>query len=270
MVLCGDSHQLPPSLHSQQVVKHTGFGQSLFVRLLRLGVPSVELDEEFACRPSLWQLVSGCYPGVKRVCEKDEWKRGNGCLRYDYQCVKCSEGEKEEARYLVSFYQYLRLCGYESSRVSVLSNTEGQRDVLRELFREECGKNPVFGLPSRICTIDQYQDERNDVILLSLVGSEDGGWMKDPRRWIVGVSAARLGLYVFCDGGFLTRSLEGQPFSSLLLARPTTLQLVENEYEPWEREIEEEVGSFEVGVMVMINGIGFECNTLSPDSISFL
>lgn len=270
MVLCGDSQQLPPSLHSEQVIKYTGFNESLFVRLLHLGVPAVELDVEFASRESLWQLVSSYYPGVKRVCEKEEYKRSNGCLRYDYQCVKCSEGASEEARYIVSFYQYLRLCGYEASRVSVLSNSEEQRDVLRELFREECGKNPVFGLPNRICTIDQYQDERNDIILMSVVDSDKDGSMKDYRRWIVSICAARLGLYVFCEDSILESCVKGQSFSPLLLSRPTTLQLVENEYEPCERAIDEEVNSFEVVFMILSNGIGFEYSTFSSDCLLFL
>ena len=105
---------------------------------------------------------------------------------------------------------------------------------------------------------------------MSVVDSDKDGSMKDYRRWIVSICAARLGLYVFCEDSILESCVKGQSFAPLLLSRPTTLQLVENEYEPCERAIDEEVNSFEVVFMILSNGIGFEYSTFSSDCLLFL
>ena len=51
--------------------------------------------------------------------------------------------------------------------------------------------------PLTVSTVDQYQGQQNDYVLLSLVRTSGIGYLRDVRRMIVGLSRARLGLYTF-------------------------------------------------------------------------
>lgn len=58
--------------------------------------------------------------------------------------------------------------------------------------------NPYLAPPPRqIATVDKYQGQQNDYVLLSLVRTRAVGHIRDVRRLVVAMSRARLGLYVF-------------------------------------------------------------------------
>ena len=61
MVLLGDPHQLPPVIKSRALAAHCGLAQSMFTRLLRLGVPAITLDMQGRCRPELAALFAWRY-----------------------------------------------------------------------------------------------------------------------------------------------------------------------------------------------------------------
>lgn len=256
VILLGDPAQLPPIVQNQQLARQAGYDQSLFARLLRLGVPSIQLDAQGRCRSSLASLFAWRYQGLSNLPHVQEMTRANACLRYEYQCIHCEGEEKQirphvyqnpvEANYIVSFYQYLRLCGYSAEQITVLTTYNGQRELIMELMNEHCKKNPVFGMPAKVTTVDKYQGQQNEIVLLSLVRSESVGYMRDVRRMIVAVSRARLGLYVFCNTELFANCFELREIFDLLLKRPKTLQLVENEYVPCERKVEDVVPGFEV------------------------
>lgn len=50
-IMIGDHHQLPPVIKNMAFQKYCNMEQSLFTRLVRLGVPTVELDMQGRARP---------------------------------------------------------------------------------------------------------------------------------------------------------------------------------------------------------------------------
>jgi len=73
-------------------------------------------------------------------------------------------------RYIVATYQYMRLCGYPASSITILATYNGQKMLLRDVLAERCGSHPLFRLPARVTTVDKYhQGQQNDYVLLSLV-----------------------------------------------------------------------------------------------------
>ena len=48
---------------------------------------------------------------------------------------------------------------------------------------------PLFGRPKAVSTVDKYQGQQNDFILLSLVRTRNVGHLRDVRRLVVAVSA---------------------------------------------------------------------------------
>lgn len=56
--MLGDHNQLPPVVKNSSFSKYSNFDQSLFTRLIRLGVPYVQLDKQGRARPELMKLYS--------------------------------------------------------------------------------------------------------------------------------------------------------------------------------------------------------------------
>lgn len=70
-------------------------------------------------------------------------------------------------------------------------------------------------------TVDKYQGQQNDYVLLSLVRTRVVGHLRDVRRLVVAMSRARLGLYVFGRVDLFLNCYELQPTFSKLVQRPT-------------------------------------------------
>ncbi|GKC68271.1 intron-binding protein aquarius [Tanacetum coccineum] len=83
-----------------------------------------------------------------------------------------------------------------------------------------------------VATVDKFQGQQNDFILLSLVRTRFVGHLRDVRRLIVAMSRARLGLYVFCRRSLFEQCYELQPTFQLLLQRPDHLCLNVHEIAP--------------------------------------
>jgi intron-binding protein aquarius len=78
----------------------------------------------------------------------------------------------------------------------------------------------------KITTVDKYQGQQNDYILLSLVRTKTVGHIRDVRRLVVGLSRARLGLYVFARVSLFQNCYELSNAFKLLMQRPSTLHLI--------------------------------------------
>lgn len=60
-------------------------------------------------------------------------------------------------------------------------------------------------------TVDKYQGQQNDYVLLSLVRTKTVGHLRDVRRLVVAMSRARLGLYVFANVSLFNNCFELSP-----------------------------------------------------------
>jgi len=92
-----------------------------------------------------------------------------------------------------------------------------------------------------VTTVDKFQGQQNDFILLSLVRTRFVGHLRDVRRLVVAMSRARLGLYVFCRRSLFEQCYELQPTFQLLLQRPDRLGLNFNENTAYTDRVVEEV-----------------------------
>jgi intron-binding protein aquarius len=179
VVLCGDHFQNSPVIQSMAFRNYANLEQSLFSRLVRLGVPTVTLDQQGRCRPSIAKLYQWRYPtlgNLPHVQESREFLTSNAGFKYDYQFINVpdykGQGEREptphfiqnlgEAEYAVAIFQYMRLLGYPASKISILTTYAGQRALVKDVLSHRCAKNPVFGLPRIVTTVDKYQGEQND------------------------------------------------------------------------------------------------------------
>lgn len=53
--------------------------------------------------------------------------------------------------------------------VVVLACACAYNSLVRVAILKRCASHPAFGLPARVTTVDKYQGQQNDYVLLSLV-----------------------------------------------------------------------------------------------------
>ncbi|KAJ4859970.1 AAA domain-containing protein [Trichoderma breve] len=266
IVLCGDHFQNSPVIQSLAFRHYANLEQSLFSRLVRLGVPTVTLDQQGRARPSIAKLYEWRYPKLDNLPDvqtNPEFLRANAGFKYDFQFINVpnykGRGEAEptphfiqnlgEAEYAVAIYQYMRLLGYPADKITILTTYAGQRALVKDVLAHRCA-NPIFGLPKAVATVDKYQGEQNDYIILSLTRTSRVGYLRDVRRMTVAFSRARLGLYVLGRREVFEACPELRPAFDVLLQRPDKLMLVTGELFPTERQSTDEDGPVE-GEVVM-------------------
>ncbi|KAG0055975.1 hypothetical protein BGZ83_006742 [Gryganskiella cystojenkinii] len=246
VVLIGDHNQLPPVVKNMAFQQYGNMEQSMFTRFVRLGVPTVQLDAQGRARSKMAALYKWRYNelgDLPNVLQNEEFKFANPGFKYDFQFVNVDnyhgQGETAprphfiqnlgEAEYIVAVYQYMILLGYPSEKITILTTYNGQKDLIRDVLKQRCGWNPVFGRPAAITTVDKYQGQQNDYVLVSLVRTKSVGHIRDVRRLIVALSRARLGLYVFGRQKLFEICHELEPAFKQLLRRPTKLWLKREE-----------------------------------------
>ncbi|GAB1214986.1 hypothetical protein ATERTT37_004168 [Aspergillus terreus] len=258
MVLCGDHLQNSPIIQNLAFRQYAHFEQSLFLRLVRLGVPVITLDQQGRCRQSIAELFRWRYkqlgdlPVVESV---EEFKKANSGFQFDYQFINVPDyqgvGEREptphfiqnlgEAEYAVAIYQYMRLLGYPASKISILATYAGQTALIKDVLSHRCAKNSLFGMPKIVTTVDKYQGEQNDYVILSLTRTRTVGYLRDVRRLTVALSRARLGLYILGRREVFESCYELKPAFDLLFQRPDKLMLAPGEMFPTTRSLDDEV-----------------------------
>ncbi|KAF3769991.1 P-loop containing nucleoside triphosphate hydrolase protein [Cryphonectria parasitica EP155] len=268
VVLCGDHFQNSPVIQNLAFRDFASLEQSMFSRLVQLGVPTITLDQQGRARPSIAQLYQWRYPqltNLPHVETSEEFLTSNAGFKYDYQFINVGDykgkGEAEpvphfihnlgEAEYAVAIFQYMRLLGYPASKISILTTYAGQRALIRDVLSHRCAKNPIFGMPKIVATVDKYQGEQNDYIILSLTRTTKVGYLRDIRRLTVALSRARLGMYILGRREVFESCYELRQAFELLLQRPDKLSLVVGELWPSQRRLPEDTKEAVPGEAVM-------------------
>lgn len=248
-IMIGDHHQLPPVIKNMAFQKYSNMEQSLFARFVRLGVPTVDLDGQGRARPSICNLYNWRYKklgNLTHVESSSEYLVANSGFLYDFQLINVEDfngvGESEpsayfyqnlaEAEYCVAVFMYMRLLGYPADKISILTTYNGQKHLIRDVINIRCANNPLIGRPNKVTTVDKYQGQQNDYIILSLVKTRAVGHLRDARRLVVAMSRARLGLYVFARASLFKNCFELTPAFNQLMLRPMKLVLLPHETYP--------------------------------------
>ncbi|XP_010916892.1 uncharacterized protein [Elaeis guineensis] len=279
-ILIGDHHQLPPVVKNMAFQKYSHMDQSLFTRFVRLGVPYIELNAQGRARPSIAKLYNWRYRDLgdlPYVRDESIFHKANAGFSYEYQLIDVPDylGKGEttpspwfyqnegEAEYIVSVYMYMRLLGYPASKISILTTYNGQKLLIRDVVQRRCTACGI-GPPNKVTTVDKFQGQQNEFILLSLVRTRFVGHLRDVRRLVVAMSRARLGLYIFCRRSLFDQCYELQPTFQLLLQRPDQLALNLDESTPSTERLVGDTGKihFVGGIQEMESLVNFKIHQL--------
>ena len=208
LILIGDHKQLRPNPNEYYLAQKYNLDISLFERLIRSGIPHATLQIQHRMRPEIAGLVCPyIYPTLfnHESVLKYENIRGvtTNMYFFDHQYPEAenddlrSHSNAEEAKLVVALCDYFLKQGYSSSQITVLTTYTGQLLKLKPLMP----RNKFEGV--RITAVDNFQGEENDIIILSLVRSNDNGrvgFLKIENRICVALSRAKKGFY--CFGNF--------------------------------------------------------------------
>lgn len=226
VILAGDHCQLPPTVKSIMALKG-GLGKTLMERIVENKPETVTLlkmqyrmNEQIMKFSSEW-FYHGMVESAPTVSHR-------GILDYDTpmmwidtaECdgkeefvgenfgrINCAEAEMT----LQTLQQYLEKIGKqrileESIDVGIISPYRAQVQLLRKELRKREFFRPYRHLLT-VNTVDGFQGQERDIILISLVRSNDGGdigFLRDLRRMNVAITRARMKLIILGSSETMT------------------------------------------------------------------
>ena len=227
VVLAGDHCQLPPTVKSIAALK-AGLGKTLMERIVE-NKPEVvtllrmqyRMNEEIMRFSSDWfygNLVESA-PDVKfrSILDLDvpmEWiEAADGDGAEEFIGESFGRINKAEAELtLLTLEEYFKKIGKERILeerldVGVISPYRAQVQYLRRLFKKREFFKPYRHLIT-VNTVDGFQGQERDIILISLVRANDEGqigFLRDLRRMNVAITRARMKLIILGNTATLTR-----------------------------------------------------------------
>lgn len=227
VVLAGDHFQLPPTVKSPQALRE-GLGNTLMqaiannqpdaVSLLKL---QYRMNDEIMRFPSEW-FYGGMLQSAPEVKYRSILDFDTPITWVNTEEMDCNEefiGEsygrinKPEAELTISqLKEYITKIGRERFLgeridVGVISPYKAQVQYLRQLIKKDAFFKPYHQLIT-VNTVDGFQGQERDVILISLVrANEKGeiGFLGDLRRMNVAITRARMKLIILGNAATLTR-----------------------------------------------------------------
>ncbi|XP_053409251.1 NFX1-type zinc finger-containing protein 1-like isoform X2 [Mercenaria mercenaria] len=205
LIMIGDHKQLKPKPNVYRLEREYNLDLSLFERMVRNGIRHDCLQIQHRMRPEIADNVRHFYGTLLDHESVKQFKSVNGIAHNLYfidHSVKEKKDEElkshtnvHEVQYLVALCKYLLLQGYNASDITILTTYKGQMYMMKKEMLEQ--GDVLNGV--RMTIVDNYQGEENDIILLSLVRSnEEGriGYLARDNRVCVALSRAKKGFYI--------------------------------------------------------------------------
>ncbi|RWS29754.1 NFX1-type zinc finger-containing protein 1-like protein [Leptotrombidium deliense] len=233
LILIGDHQQLRPIPGVQELATKYQMDISLFERMVINGMTCFQLQNQHRMRPEISSLIRGHiynklndHPSVhKRV--PIPYTCGKNVFFFNHNEKEDKRGPKHgystsntvEAEFTVELARYFVLRNVDPSKITILTTYNAQLEKIKNIIQNNYYKEfvhkpkykngeidsksskPEFKI--RISSVDGFQGEENDIIIISFVRSNDRddiGFLDIPNRVCVALSRARRGL--FCFGNF--------------------------------------------------------------------
>lgn len=226
VILAGDHCQLPPTVKSIMALKG-GLGKTLMERIVENKPETVTLLKmQYRMNEQIMKFSSDWF--YNGMVESAPTVSHRGILDYDtpmmwIDTAECDGKEEfvgenfgrinraEAELTLQTLQQYLEKIGKqrileESIDVGIISPYRAQVQLLRKELRKREFFRPYRHLLT-VNTVDGFQGQERDIILISLVRSNDGGdigFLRDLRRMNVAITRARMKLIILGSSATMT------------------------------------------------------------------
>ncbi len=235
IILAGDHCQLPPTVKSYEAMRQ-GLGKSLMERIVD-GIPDCVtlLTEQYRMHEDIMRFSNEWFYGGRMTASPEVSRRG--ILGYDTPVVWIDTPEPDDdaedfpdfserisgesygrinrseaeltLRVLVEYTERIgkeRILD-ERIDIGVISPYRAQVKYLRKLIKKTLELKP-FRSQISVNTVDGFQGQERDVIIISMVRHNDQGqigFLRDLRRMNVAMTRARMKLIIVGDSATLTR-----------------------------------------------------------------
>ncbi|TNM87773.1 hypothetical protein fugu_005994 [Takifugu bimaculatus] len=233
LILVGDHCQLGPVVMCKKAAK-AGLSQSLFERLVVLGIRPIRLQVQYRMHPALSAFPSNIfYEGSLQngVTAGDRIKKG-----FDFQWPQpekpmffyVTQGQEEiassgtsylnrtEAANVEKITTRLLKAGAKPDQIGIITPYEGQRSYLVQYMQFSGSLHTKLYQQVEIASVDAFQGREKDFIILSCVRANEHqgiGFLNDPRRLNVALTRAKYGVIIVGN----PKALSKQPLWNNLL-----------------------------------------------------
>jgi len=216
LVLVGDHCQLGPVITSKVAAK-AGLGQSLFERMVLLGIRPIRLTVQYRMHPCLSEFPSNTFYEGSLQNGVTAADRAGALSEFPWPSFSkpmmfwVHIGKEEISASGTSYLNRLEATSVEKSvthllrnsvapsRIGVITPYEGQRAHIASLFSRSGTLKQDLYRDIEVASVDAFQGREKDYIIVSCVRSSEQvgiGFLSDPRRLNVALTRARLGLVV--------------------------------------------------------------------------
>ncbi|KAG9133990.1 hypothetical protein Leryth_004699, partial [Lithospermum erythrorhizon] len=227
IVLVGDHCQLGPVIMCKKAAR-AGLAQSLFERLVLLGVKPIRLQVQYRMHPALSEFPSNSfYEGTLQngvtINERQSpgidfpWPVPNRPMFFYVQMGQeeisasgTSYLNRTEAANVEKIVTTFLKSGVIPSQIGVITPYEGQRAYIVNYMSRNGSLRQQLYKELEVASVDSFQGREKDYIILSCVRSNEHqgiGFLNDPRRLNVALTRARYGVVILGNPKVLSKQL---------------------------------------------------------------
>ncbi|PRD24814.1 UNVERIFIED_CONTAM: Regulator of nonsense transcripts 1 [Trichonephila clavipes] len=215
LILVGDHCQLGPVVMCKKAAR-AGLSQSLFERLVVLGIRPLRLEVQYRMHPQLSKfpsnffyegsLQNGVYAERKMKGVDFPWPQPDKPMFF-YACQGQEEIAGSGTSYLnrteASLVERLTTrflkCSVKPEQIGIITPYEGQRAYLVQYMQYNGSLHAKLYQDIEVASVDAFQGREKDLIIMSCVRSNEHqgiGFLNDPRRLNVALTRARYGIII--------------------------------------------------------------------------
>ena len=179
LVLIGDHKQLRPQINCFKLERDFNFDLSMMERLINNQIPYATLAAQNRMRPDISKYLLDIYPEltdshrVHRNLPVSCLSQNMFFWDHDFEEIGGrSYSNPEEAQAAIDLAIFMTQNGYQQNQITILSAYQGQARVLKTLLEKD---SRLFTKEIFISTIDMFQGDENDIIIVSLVRNNQNG-----------------------------------------------------------------------------------------------
>lgn len=214
LILVGDHCQLGPVVMCKKAAK-AGLSQSLFERLVLLGIRPLRLEVQYRMHPALSRFPSDFfYEGsLQNGVNSSEREMQNTDFPWPQpdkpMFFYCCQGQEEiagsgtsylnrtEAAYVERITTRFLKSGVKPEQIGIITPYEGQRAYLVQYMQYNGSLHAKLYQEIEVASVDAFQGREKDLIIMSCVRSNEHqgiGFLNDPRRLNVALTRAKYGI----------------------------------------------------------------------------
>lgn len=224
-VLVGDHQQLPPVIMNKKAAR-AGLSQSLFERLVVLGMAPIRLAVQYRMHPSMSEFPSNMfYEGMlqngvttnERLRQDVDfpWPVAVSPIMFhsnlgqeEISASGTSYLNRTEASNVEKIVTKFFRSGVTPAQIGVITPYEGQRSYVVSSMQQNGSLRKDLYKDVEVASVDAFQGREKDYIILSCVRSNEHqgiGFLSDPRRLNVALTRAKYGLVILGNPKVLSK-----------------------------------------------------------------